>query len=160
MATLNNLRLLILSFSPLLSLHFSRPDLSPSPSPGPEPDSDQGSVPVPTPSLALSSVPSPSLGSGPTPARSAESEPSQAQNLGWGPVSLPPAGAESGLSPPSPGPAISNGQAHFDSSSTAPAPAADVNPKVKEICDSTDHPALCLATVVPVSTGITTSRRF
>lgn len=31
--------------------------------------------------------------------------------------------------------------------------SSQVNPKVKEICDSTDHPALCLATVVPFLKG-------
>ncbi|KAL3648575.1 hypothetical protein CASFOL_004978 [Castilleja foliolosa] len=115
----NNLRLLFLSFSLLLSAHFARSDLSPSPSPGPEPDH----------SISPSPGPNPDFSSGPAP------------------VPSPSGGSLSGPSP-SPTSEASEGPDQFDFSDTL-SPESDINPLVKQICDSTDHPALCLATIVP-----------
>ncbi|CAA0834259.1 Unknown protein [Striga hermonthica] len=155
MAADNTPRLLLLSISLLLSLHLARPhDLSPSPSPG----SSSASAPVPSPSVELGPSPSPSPESGPGPSPSYAPSPNAdgpAASAGPGPS---PSYTDTDADKPSPSPSYLGtddedntdefGPAQFDLS-LAPVPAADAGTEVKEICNSTDHPELCLDTLVP-----------
>ncbi|KAK3008178.1 hypothetical protein RJ639_013990 [Escallonia herrerae] len=66
-------------------------------------------------------------------------------------VSFPPSEsfAPSNYNPPSesPAPSIS------DLPPESPVPPSDVNPTIRQICDKTDHPALCLSTIAPYLKG-------
>ncbi|KAK6138794.1 hypothetical protein DH2020_027458 [Rehmannia glutinosa] len=150
MALHNNLRLLFLSLSLFTSFQSGQSDLSPAFSPTLQPESSPRPGPVPSPSPQLGSAPSPSPQSGPVPSPSPESGPIPSPSpLNY--VSFPPSKS---TSPNADAPEKSDGPSQFDFSPTL-SPMADVNPKVKEICDSTDHPSLCLDTVVPLLNGAT-----
>ncbi|KAI3469291.1 hypothetical protein Pfo_025954 [Paulownia fortunei] len=151
MALHNNPRLLSLSCSLLFSFHLALSELSPAASPSQLPESSPGSVPIPSPSPGPASVPTPSPGPASVPL------PSPAAYTLLNHVSFPPSISEPpsrSISPNADAPAESDGPFQFDFS-TILAPSVDVNPKLKEICDSTDYPSLCLATVVPFLNGKT-----
>ncbi|KAL3626592.1 hypothetical protein CASFOL_030141 [Castilleja foliolosa] len=116
----NNLLLLFLFLSiSALSAQFTLSNISPSPSPGLEPESDSDISPSPLQSIEID--PDSDTSSGPAP-----------------------------VSGPSPSPSLepADGPDQFDFSESL-SPQSNINPLVKQICDSTDHPALCLATIVP-----------
>ncbi|CAA0829393.1 Plant invertase/pectin methylesterase inhibitor superfamily protein [Striga hermonthica] len=155
MAAHINPRPLFLSLSFLLFLHLARPDdLAPSPSSGPE--SSLGSVPVPSPSVGSGPSPLPSTTAhspshSPDPDADAGAdidEPVVSNGPGPSPSNAPSPNADADVD----GPTSSDGPTQFDFS-VAPITASEVSPKVKDICDSTDHPELCLATVVPCLHG-------
>ncbi|KAL8481216.1 hypothetical protein ACS0TY_027660 [Phlomoides rotata] len=119
-----------------------------SPSSGPSPSSS----PSPSPSPSSGPSPGPSPSSGPSPGPSPSSGPSPGPSPSLGPS--PSTGPSPGPSLISDGPMDSEASYELDLSPSL-APSADVDPKVKKICDSTDHPDLCLASIVPLLEGKT-----
>ncbi|KAL8484702.1 hypothetical protein ACS0TY_027120 [Phlomoides rotata] len=137
----------------------SSPQSEPISSPSPSPSPSRG-APIPSPS----SGPSPSSSPSPGPSPSSGTSPGPSPSLGPSPGPSPSSGPSPGPSPssgPSPGPSsISDGPTDSEASyeldlSPSLAPSAIVDPKVKKICDSTDHPDLCLASIVPLLEGKT-----
>ncbi|XP_073307375.1 uncharacterized protein [Primulina huaijiensis] len=133
--------------------------LSPSPGPASVSSSSPESPSVPSPFTGQASAPSVS----PSPSTDSPNY-----------VSFPPSISDSpsySMSPDADGPSESNGPSSFDistvlssvkpSESDGPSPfdisklfsSVKVDPEVEKICESTDHPALCIATVAPLLKG-------
>ncbi|XP_051130118.1 pectinesterase inhibitor 10-like [Andrographis paniculata] len=110
------------------------PAPSPSPSPGPA-----AAVPTPAPSPSPGLAPAPSPSPGQAPVSSPSPSPSSS-------ISVPPASAPA----PAPSPSGNIDSPYQVDSPTTLSPSANVDPKVKGICGSTHHSALCLATAVPL----------
>ncbi|PIN07783.1 Pectinesterase [Handroanthus impetiginosus] len=170
MALYNHLNLLFLS-SLLIPFHIVCPQIS---------SDTYSSTPILSPSLEPSPVPTPSPGPTfdtvdpsivPTPAPGPAPQPTSSLGPASDPilnyVSFPPSISEPPSAYISPSPNAeppteydglesdnpkSNNLFQFGIS-TMDAPSNDINPKLKQICESTDHPSLCLATVAPFLKG-------
>lgn len=137
----NNLKLLYLLlffFSSLfLPIHLAQPTASP--------DSDPVASPGPLPAQGPSSSSKPAAGP------SEEDYIDDEVDTQEFSISLPPSSSEAPSIAPTPDSDTSL-NFEFDFSPNA-SPSSDEDPQLKKICDSTDHPSLCLSTVAPFLDG-------
>lgn len=142
MALNNNLNLfyILLFFSSLLlPNHLAQ-------SPRPAPGSSPGPAPGPS-SFYNEPAPGPSLFDGePAPGQSLFDDIDNQIDPQNPSISLPPSSSEA--------PSIAPSNEHDISPSNAPS-GDDPDPALEKICESTDHPALCLSTVAPLLDGET-----
>lgn len=125
-----NLRLLFITVSLLVSINVARSRLSPDVSPSPQPESSQGLAPSPE---SLDYVPfyeSSSISTPPTESIA----PNAADSL----LTLPSEPYETGP---------------LELSFSVKLHSVGTEPELKKICDSTDHPILCLSTIGPLVKG-------
>ncbi|KAI3459218.1 hypothetical protein Pfo_015881 [Paulownia fortunei] len=129
-----NLRLLFISLCLVISINAARSRLSPDVSPSPQPTSP---VPSPSPSAdpsLISDLLFPSISSSPSesisPSADSSSEYGEALELD-----------------------VSTKLHSVNADFSTKLHSVSVDPEVKKICDDTDHPALCLATLLPLVKG-------